>query len=93
MLVATSMSKFAQTFCTSSRSSIVSSSLKSASASLPAICTVFFGTIASSASTISTPLFFSAVCTAWKSVGPVETRKRSSSRCHVLGAGVERAPP
>src|SRR5262249_47746254 len=37
---ATSMSKFAQTFCTSSSSSIVSSSLSNESASLPATCTV-----------------------------------------------------
>ena len=53
---ATSMSKFAQTFWTSSRSSIVSISLNSDSASLPAICTVFFGTIASSASRRRFPL-------------------------------------
>src|SRR5262249_15310853 len=60
---ATSMSKFAQTFCTSSRSSIVSRSLSSESASLPATCTVFFGTIANSASATVTPLPLSAVCT------------------------------
>src|SRR6185437_7616087 len=51
----TSMSKFAQTFCTSSRSSIVSISLSRDSASLPSTLTVLFGTIVSSASAISMP--------------------------------------
>src|SRR5215213_7899424 len=70
---ATSTSKFAQTFCTSSRSSSVSRSLKSESASFPSILTVFFGTIASSASAIATPFALRASWTAWKSPGFVDT--------------------
>src|SRR5262245_12082864 len=76
----TSMSKFAQTFCTSSSSSSDSISLRSVSASLPSTFTVDFGSIAISASCAATPFFSSALFTAWKSDGVVVTMYCSSSR-------------
>ena len=65
------MSKFASTFCTSSRSSICSSSLRSESAAAPSTFTVFFGTQASSASVATSPALSSACFTRCRSDGAV----------------------
>src|SRR6185503_5946567 len=71
---ATSMSKLAHTFCTSSSSSISSMSLSSVSAVLPSTLTVLFGTMTTgSASTKVIFLASRALFTEWKSAGDVVT--------------------